>query len=203
LLGVLDVRSREELYWRTRSFWSGPSAAVKGAEEPDSLLRSQCRDPSDWRFVRSFAAWIMAMEALEYMPGDVLAKVDRAAMANSLETRAPFLDHHVVEFAASLPLSLKLRNGQGKWLLRQLLYRHVPQALVDRPKKGFSVPLGAWLRGPLRDWAEDLLAEPRLRADGYFDGAAVRRVWSDHLQGKSDQALKLWSVLMFQAWQAR
>ena len=203
LLGVLDVRSREELYWRTRSFWSGPSAAVKGAEEPDSLLRSQCRDPSDWRFVRSFAAWIMAMEALEYMPGDVLAKVDRAAMANSLETRAPFLDHHVVEFASSLPLSLKLRNGQGKWLLRQLLYRHVPQALVDRPKKGFSVPLGAWLRGPLREWAEDLLAEPRLRADGYFDAAAVRRVWSDHLQGKSDQALKLWSVLMFQAWQAR
>lgn len=203
LLGVLDVRSREELYWRTRSFWSDPSAAVKGAEEPDSWLCSQCRDPSDWRFVRSFAAWIMAMEALEYMPGDVLAKVDRAAMANSLETRAPFLDHHVVEFAASLPLSLKLRNGQGKWLLRQLLYRHVPQALVDRPKKGFSVPLGAWLRGPLRDWAEDLLAEPRLRADGYFDAAAVRRVWSDHLQGKSDQALKLWSVLMFQAWQAR
>lgn len=203
LLGVLDARSREELYWRTRSFWSEPSAVVKGAIEPESLLRSQCRDPSGWRFVRPFAAWIMAMEALDYMPGDVLTKVDRAAMANSLETRAPFLDHRVVEFAARLPLSLKLRNGQGKWLLRQLLYRHVPQAMVDRPKKGFSVPLGAWLRGPLRDWAEGLLAEPRLQSDGYFDTTVVRRAWAEHIQGKSDHAARLWSILMFQAWLAR
>ena len=203
LLGVLDARSREDLYWRTRSLWPEPAATVRSAVEPDSLLRSQCRDPSDWRFVRSFATWIMAMEALEYMPGDVLAKVDRAAMANGLETRAPFLDHRVVEFTARLPLSLKLRNGQGKWLLRQLLYRHVPQAMVDRPKKGFSVPLGAWLRGPLRDWAEGLLAESRLQADGYFDAAAVRRTWTEHIQGRSDQATRLWSVLMFQAWQAR
>ncbi|TAN30546.1 MAG: asparagine synthase (glutamine-hydrolyzing) [Castellaniella sp.] len=203
LLDVLDARSREELYWRTRSFWSEPAAVVRGATEPDSLLRSLYRDPSDWRFVQPFATWIMAMEAMDYMPGDVLAKVDRAAMANSLETRAPFLDHRVVEFAARLPLSLKLRNGQGKWLLRQLLYRYVPQAMVDRPKKGFSVPLGAWLRGPLREWAEGLLAEPLLQAGGYFDAAAVRRVWAEHIQGKSDQASKLWSVLMFQAWQAR
>ncbi|CAM5182992.1 asparagine synthase (glutamine-hydrolyzing) OS=Castellaniella defragrans OX=75697 GN=HNR28_002301 PE=3 SV=1 [Castellaniella defragrans] len=149
-----------------------------------------------------YAAWIMAMEALEYMPGDVLAKVDRAAMANSLETRAPFLDRRVVEFAACLPLSMKLRNGQGKWILRQLLYRHVPQVLVDRPKKGFSVPLAAWLRGPLREWAEALLAEPDVRAGGYFDAAAVRRVWGEHLAGRANHAARLWSVLMFQAWQA-
>jgi asparagine synthase (glutamine-hydrolysing) len=201
LSGVLDAGTREELYRRTRSFWSDPARVVPGAVEPESLLSRQSRDPGEWRSL-PYAAWIMAMEALEYMPGDVLVKVDRAAMANSLETRAPFLDRQVVEFAASLPLSMKLRDGQGKWVLRQLLYRHVPQSLVDRPKKGFSVPLAAWLRGPLRDWAEDLLGESRLRAGGYFDPAAVRRVWREHLAGRADHASRLWSVLMFQAWEA-
>jgi asparagine synthase (glutamine-hydrolysing) len=202
LQGVLDSRSREDLYWRSRSFWPDPAGLVPGATEPDSLLRDQCRDPSGWRFMPEFAGWIMAMEAIDYMPGDVLAKVDRAAMANSLEVRAPFLDHHVVEFAATLPLAMKLRGGQGKWILRQLLYRHVPQSLVDRPKKGFSVPLAAWLRCPLRDWAEGLLAEPALSRDGCFDAAAVRRAWAEHLGGRKDRAAQLWSILMFQAWRA-
>ncbi|HEX7385722.1 MAG TPA: asparagine synthase (glutamine-hydrolyzing) [Castellaniella sp.] len=202
LRGVIDACSREALYSRTRSFWNDPAAVVLGATEPDSLLRSQSLDPTSWRFVSEYAAWVMAMEALEYMPGDVLAKVDRAAMANSLETRAPFLDRSVVEFAARLPLSLKLRDGQGKWVVRQLLYRHVPQPLVDRPKKGFSVPLAAWLRGPLRGWAEELLSEPRLRTEGYFDSEVIRHVWREHLAGRANHAMRLWSVLMFQAWQS-
>ncbi len=139
-------------------------------------------------------------DTLGYLPGDILAKVDRASMAVSLEVRAPLLDHRVAEFAWSLPLALKIRNGQAKWVLRQVLYRHVPASLVDRPKAGFSVPVGAWLRTELRDWAEDLLDESKLRQAGFFHPAPIRKLWADHLSGVRNGQYALWSILMFEAW---
>ena len=130
----------------------------------------------------------MGIDAVTYLPDDILVKVDRAAMSVSLETRAPFLDHHVVELAWSLPLSMKIRDGQGKWVLREVLYRFVPRRLVDRPKRGFGIPLGSWLRGPLRDWAESLLDEKSLREGGEL------------LTGRAEWAIRIWDVLTFQAW---
>jgi len=134
------------------------------------------------------------------MPDDILVKVDRAAMANSLETRVPLLDHRVVEFAWQLPLDMKIRDGVGKWALREVLYRHVPREMIERPKKGFSIPLGQWLRGPLRTWAESLLDVQLLQQQGFFNSIPVRGLWKEHLVGKKDNSLKLWSILMFQAW---
>ena len=121
-------------------------------------------------------------------------------MANSLETRVPLLDHRVFEFAWQLPQHMKIRNGVGKWALREVLYRHVPKSMIDRPKKGFSIPLAQWLRGPLKDWAENLLSEKRLINEGYFNPKPIRKAWEQHIAGKADNALKLWSILMFQAW---
>ncbi|NCY08242.1 MAG: asparagine synthetase B, partial [Betaproteobacteria bacterium] len=145
-------------------------------------------------------ARMMAKDSMGYLPDDILCKVDRAAMAVSLETRVPFLDHRVVEFAWQLPQSLKIREGQGKWLLRQVLYRYVPKALIERPKAGFGIPVGQWLRGPLRDWAEDLLEPKAMQAQGYLDPDLIQAVWQTHLSGRVDHTPKLWTVLMFQAW---
>lgn len=145
---------------------------------------------------------MMYWDAVSYLPDDILAKVDRAAMAASLETRVPFLDHHVVEQAWRTPLAFKVRNGQGKWVLRQLLYRHVPASLIERPKSGFAIPIGQWLHGPLRDWAETLLDEAALARTPSLDGAAIRRRWAEHLSRSHDWTSALWGVLMFQAWAA-
>ena len=139
-------------------------------------------------------------EAFSYLPDDILAKVDRASMAVSLETRVPFLDHRVAELAARIPLSLKVRGGKGKWIVRELLYGMVPKALVERPKAGFGIPVGEWIKGPLRPWAEDLLSPSSLAADGLLDPAIVRRRWADHLSGRRDSTPALWAVLMLQAW---
>ena len=139
-------------------------------------------------------------QAVTYLPDDILAKVDRASMAVSLETRVPFLDHRVAEFAARIPLSLKVQGGKGKQILRKLLYGMVPQALVERPKAGFGVPVGEWIKGPLRPWAEDLLSRASLETEGLLDPAIVQRRWADHLSGQRDSTPALWSVLMLQAW---
>jgi asparagine synthase (glutamine-hydrolysing) len=143
---------------------------------------------------------MMRWDMASYLPDDILVKVDRAGMASGLETRMPFLDHRVIEQAWRTPLAFKKRDGQGKWLLRRILDRHVPATLIDRPKAGFAVPVGAWLRGPLRDWAEDLLAERALAADGLLDGPAIRRRWAQHLRGSHDWTGSLWGVLMVRAW---
>jgi asparagine synthase (glutamine-hydrolysing) len=145
---------------------------------------------------------MMAQDMRSYLPDDILCKVDRAAMAVSLETRVPFLDPDVLAASARLPSQMKIRDGQGKWALRQILYRHVPRELIERPKTGFGIPVGDWLRGPLRGWAEDLLSEENLRRDGLIDPAPVRQAWAEHLSGRRDWTHRLWIILMLMAWRS-
>ncbi|MGH9080685.1 MAG: asparagine synthase-related protein, partial [Acidimicrobiales bacterium] len=156
--------------------------------------------PSDWPDLDGITETMLWLDLVGYLPDDILTKLDRAAMATSLETRVPFLDRAVFELAWRLPMSMKLRDGKTKWLLRQVLYRHVPAELVERPKMGFGFPIGAMLRGPLRSWAEDLLAEDRLDAQGILDPEPIRRAWAHHLGGRRDLAYELWDVLALQAW---
>lgn len=142
----------------------------------------------------------MLLDTLTYLPDDILVKVDRAAMATSLETRLPMLDHRVVEFAWTLPLDLKIRGGRGKWILRQVLDRYVPRALVERPKVGFVVPLDEWMRGPLREWIESLLSADRLEQEGYLVPGPIRAMWADHLARHRSWTHQLWPIIMFQSW---
>ncbi|WP_133013463.1 asparagine synthase (glutamine-hydrolyzing) [Marinomonas flavescens] len=196
LLSVFPAKDRQQFYQLMMSHWTNATDLVIGSSNLDVYLS----DPTQWPTTDSFEHWMMAMDAGQYMTDDILVKVDRAAMANSLETRVPLLDHRVFEFAWQLPQHMKIRDGVGKWALREVLYRHVPKAMIDRPKKGFSIPLAQWLRGPLREWAESLLSEKRLISEGYFNPKPIREAWLAHLAGKSDNASKLWSILMFQAW---
>ena len=145
-------------------------------------------------------AVMMYADAMSYLPDDILAKVDRAAMNVSLETRVPFLDHNVVEFAWRLPARMKNREGQSKWILKQVLRKYVPDDIMNRPKMGFGVPVGKWIRGPLRDWAENFLSQDRLRTQGFLNPQLVRQEWSQHLNGTSLSGDRVWQVLMFQAW---
>jgi asparagine synthase (glutamine-hydrolysing) len=198
LAEILAADSPEQLYLNLVSQWKMPAAVVLGSREPLTALT----DPAQRVALPDFISRMMLLDAVSYLPGDILVKLDRAAMAVSLETRVPMLDHRVAEFAWSLPLAMKIRDGQGKWPLRQLLYRYVPETLIERPKMGFGVPVGAWLRGPLINWAEDLLDESRLREEGFFDPAQVRRKWQVHLSGRRNEQHALWNVLMFQEWLA-
>lgn len=194
LAGVLRLRRNDDLYLQMMSFWPAGISPVSGAVEPATALSEA--PPA----LREFEARMMLLDLRSYLPDDILVKVDRAAMAASLETRVPLLDHRIVEFALRLPLHQKMRGGQGKWVLRQVLDRYVPRALVDRPKMGFGIPIHAWLRGPLRAWAEDLLSADSLRRAGLLDPAPVRELWAQHLSGRHDWGYRLWPVLMFEAW---
>ena len=193
---VLASQSADALYLGLVSHWHDPAAVVISGREPPTLLTGNVPALNGLNDVQR----MMALDMLTYLPDDILTKVDRAAMGVSLETRVPFLDHRVVEFAWSLPQSMKLRDGQSKWALRQALYRHVPKALIERPKMGFGVPIDSWLRGPLREWAEDLLSETRLKREGFFNPAPIRQKWAEHLSGQRNWQYHLWDVLMFQAW---
>jgi len=194
--GLLLSRTVDELYLGMVSYHTMPSTWVIDGQEPATRLTGLRPELDGLGDVER----MMALDMISYLPDDILVKVDRAAMGVSLEGRVPFLDHRIVEFAWSLPLDYKLRDGQTKWPLRQVLYRHVPRKLMDRPKMGFGVPLQDWLRGSLRDWAEGLLNEDRLRREGYFHPAPIRKMWGEHLSGKRNWANHLWGVLMFQAW---
>ncbi len=194
--GLLGSRSAADLYRGMVSHWTDPSGVVLGACEPATVLTGSAPELPGFGDVDR----MMALDMLSYLPDDILIKVDRAAMGVSLETRVPMLDHRVVEFAWSLPLDYKLQNGTTKWPLRQVLYRHVPRELIERPKMGFGVPIDQWLRGPLRDWAENLLSEYRLQQEGFFDPAPIRRKWKEHLSGQRNWQYHMWDVLMFQAW---
>ncbi len=193
---VLASRTVDDLYLGMVSHLRDPAEWVIGGIEPPTQLTRQRMDLDGLNAVNR----MMALDAVSYLPDDILVKVDRAAMAVSLESRVPFLDHRIVEFAWSLPLEYKLNNGQTKWPLRQVLYRHVPRELIDRPKMGFGIPIDNWLRGPLHDWADTLLDEKRLLREGYFHPTPIRQKWAEHLSGKRNWAYLLWNVLMFQAW---
>lgn len=196
LSNILGARRPEDIYFDLLSHWKEPGRLVIGASEPQTVLN----DSRQWPELRDFEQRMMYLDTVAYLPDDILVKVDRAAMGVSLETRVPLLDHRVVEFAWQLPLSMKIRNGQGKWLLRQVLNRYVPTELVDRPKMGFGVPIDDWLRGPLKPWAEALIEPKRLKAEGYFNPAPIRQKWLEHQSGRRNWCYHLWDVLMFQAW---
>ena len=191
-----QFQSVEQLYFLLVSHWRSPTSIVKHADERRTFLS----DRSTWSEASELESRMMAIDTLTYLPDDILVKVDRASMAVSLETRAPFLDHRVVEFAWRLPLSVKIKARKGKWILRQVLHNHVPKKLVERPKRGFIVPIESWLRGPLREWAEALLDERQLRLDGFFQVGPIRERWAEHVGGRRQWDRCLWDVLMFQAW---
>ncbi len=177
--------------------------------EPDDFLQSEVIDTALGLIEHrnfylggkpSFAERMMVQDTLHYLPYDVLTKVDRASMAVSLEARAPLLDYELYKLAWQLPQNMKIRGREGKWILRQILYRYIPRHLLDQPKMGFTVPIGAWLRGPLREWAEDCLSEDQLKKQGYYNPEPIRKAWQDHLDGRINNGYRLWSILMFQMW---
>jgi len=193
---VLSSKSIRELHFKLVSQIESPENWLINSKEYSTFLNDDVEHFSSLDPIEQ----MMAYDLVTYLPTDILTKVDRAAMAASLETRVPFLDTSVIEFSASLPLEYKIRDGVTKWVLREVLYKYVPKDLIERPKMGFGVPLGEWLRGPLRDWAESLLDAKRLRDEGFFNVSLLRQKWHEHLSGKYNWQHQLWNVLMFQAW---
>jgi asparagine synthase (glutamine-hydrolysing) len=198
LASILRLPDGDAIYRRLMTHWE-PTQIMPAVAEPRDLFS----DSTLRRQMPSLLDRMQFLDLVTYLPDDILTKLDRASMAIALEARVPLLDHRLVEFAWRLPRSLKVRGGTSKWLLRQVLYRHVPRELVERPKMGFGIPLGEWLRGPLRDWAEALLASNRLHETDMFEAASVRRCWAEHLSGSRNWQYQLWDVLMFEAWRQR
>jgi asparagine synthase (glutamine-hydrolysing) len=196
LAEIMGADGPDALYLALISHWKQPTELVDGSVEPLTPFT----DRSQWADLSDFTLRMMYLDTVSYLPDDILVKVDRASMGVSLEAREPLLDHRILEFAWQLPMAMKIREGQGKWLLRQVLYKYVPQALIERPKTGFGVPIDVWLRGPLRDWAESLLAESALRGGGVFNPQPIRKKWAEHLSGRHNWQYYLWNVLMVQAW---
>jgi asparagine synthase (glutamine-hydrolysing) len=192
---IMACNTHADLYRVTTTAWTSNVLKQMPFELPryglsvDQLLK-----------IRSDIHRMMADDSMTYLPDDILAKVDRAAMSVSLETRVPLLDHRIVEFAWRLPQRMKVRDGQGKWILRQVLYRHVPKNIIERPKMGFGVPVDAWLRGPLSDWGEDLLDSNALKQQNLLNSSMIRSRWNQHIQGQNNWRDSLWIVLMWQAW---
>jgi asparagine synthase (glutamine-hydrolysing) len=193
---LAKVTDLDSLYRMLVTLWPVEAGVVPGARP----LRTLLDESPAWPAVPDTEQRMMMWDALTYLPDDILHKVDRASMAVSLETRAPFLDHRVAELAWHLPQRMKIKNGTGKWIVRQVLYRHVPKELIERPKMGFGIPIDSWLRGPLREWADGMIGESRLASEGYLDPVPIRQKWNEHLSGKRNWQYELWCVLMFQAW---
>jgi asparagine synthase (glutamine-hydrolysing) len=193
---VLSLNDQGELFRRLVTVWENPELLVPGATEPHDILWDQSLAQS----VPPFQERMQVLDGLTYLPDDILTKVDRASMAVSLEARVPLLDHRIAEFAFKLPHHMRVRDGQSKWLLREVLARHVPKDLFERPKMGFGIPIGEWLRGPLREWVEDLLDPAKLEQDGLLNAAPIQAAWAAHLSGRTNNEVQLWTVLMFQAW---
>jgi asparagine synthase (glutamine-hydrolysing) len=198
LAGFLDIPDARSMYAWLNTHWKHPTAVVIDGFPPATIFSQH----QQWADRGNLLEEMMYVDSVAYLPDDILVKVDRASMGVSLEARVPLLDHRVVEFAWQIGPDLKVRNGQSKWLLRQVLDRYVPRNLIERPKVGFGVPIDSWLRGPLREWAEELLDERRLKNDGFFQPQPIRNKWAEHLSGQSNWHYDLWDVLMFQAWLA-
>ena len=194
---IFAAQSRDQLYQFLVSQWRGP-LPLKNIVEPPTFLSQ----PEKWPVLGSYSERMMAVDTVTYLPQDILVKVDRAAMSAGLETRIPFLDLRLLEFSWRLPINQKIRNGEGKWVIRQLLSRYIPKSLWDRPKQGFAVPIEHWLRGPLREWADDLLAPEKLANDEFLDPRPIRRIWEQHQSGQNMQ-YALWNIIMYRAWRER
>jgi len=192
----MRAATSDDLYMGLVSLWQSPDDIVIGGKEPRTALRTDASGSGTWNPLSR----LMYLDLISYLPDDILVKVDRATMAVSLESRAPFLDRRVVEFALGLPIGMKMRDGQTKWILRRVLEKYVPANLFERPKMGFGVPIDHWLRGPLQQWAGDLLSPERLKREGYFRPESITQKWNEHQSGRRNWHHLLWAVLMFQAW---
>ena len=203
-----SIRDLNDLYWSLVQEWQDPAEIMLMETNHSEINQQQFQSelfnplniPMPQVGIEESQLRMMYLDSMTYLPGDILCKVDRAAMAISLETRVPFLDHRVAELAWRLPLNMKIRGNEGKWALRQVLYKHVPKELIDRPKVGFGIPVGQWLRGPLRAWAENLLSEELMRKQAYFKFELVNKKWREHLSGQRDHTGAIWAILMFQSW---